>query len=177
MDMVKIGKFIADLRRENNITQEQLGTELGVTNKTVSRWETGTYLPPVEMLQALSDKFNVSINEILSGEKITSVEDYKQQAESNIKTVLGKSVFTMRDKERYFSKKWLKDHCIELVIEICVLIAMAVLGAIFYATATYAVSIICLVWAMFTNNRKRAYVERKLCENNDEQLKENKQLK
>ena len=50
MDMVKIGQFLSELRRGQGLTQEQLGEELGVTNKTVSRWETGTYLPPVEML-------------------------------------------------------------------------------------------------------------------------------
>ena len=46
MDMISIGKFIAALRKEKGLTQEQLGEKLGVTNKTVSRWETGTYLPP-----------------------------------------------------------------------------------------------------------------------------------
>ncbi|MDE5729583.1 MAG: helix-turn-helix transcriptional regulator, partial [Clostridia bacterium] len=57
MDMIKIGKFLCELRKEQNLTQEQLGEELGVSNKTISRWEPGTYLPPVEMLQLLSDKY------------------------------------------------------------------------------------------------------------------------
>ena len=48
MDMVKIGKFLAELRKGHNLTQEELGEKLGVTNKTISRWETGTYMPPVE---------------------------------------------------------------------------------------------------------------------------------
>ena len=47
MNSVEIGKFIAALRKEQKLTQEQFGERLGVTNKTVSRWETGTYLPPV----------------------------------------------------------------------------------------------------------------------------------
>ena len=46
MDLQKTGKFISNLRKEKGLTQEQLGEKLGVTNKTVSRWETGTYLPP-----------------------------------------------------------------------------------------------------------------------------------
>ena len=50
MDMVKIGSFLQTLRREQGLTQAQLGEALGVTGKTVSLWETGTYLPPVEML-------------------------------------------------------------------------------------------------------------------------------
>ena len=54
MDMVKIGGFLKTLRQEQGLTQAQLGETLGVTGKTVSRWETGTYLPPVEMLLLLS---------------------------------------------------------------------------------------------------------------------------
>ena len=63
MDMTRIGAFLAELRKENDLTQEELGESLGVSNKTVSRWETGTYLPPVEMLQRLSERYSVSINE------------------------------------------------------------------------------------------------------------------
>ena len=53
MDTVKIGNFLAQLRREKKYTQEQLGLRLGVTNKTISRWENGNYMPSVEMLQLL----------------------------------------------------------------------------------------------------------------------------
>lgn len=48
MDIKKIGTYLAALRHEQNLTQEQLAEKLGVTNKTISRWETGKYLPPVE---------------------------------------------------------------------------------------------------------------------------------
>ena len=64
MDTVKIGKFLKELRKEKGYTQETLGEKVGVTNKTVSRWETGTYMPPVECLVLLSDIYDVSINEI-----------------------------------------------------------------------------------------------------------------
>ena len=50
MDMVQMGSFLAELRKEKNLTQAELGDKLGVTNKTISRWETGNYMPPVEML-------------------------------------------------------------------------------------------------------------------------------
>lgn len=46
MDVQKIGDFLKELRKQNNMTQEQLGERVGVTNKTVSRWETGKYMPP-----------------------------------------------------------------------------------------------------------------------------------
>ena len=55
MDMVKIGRFLSELRKNHNFTQAELGEKLGVTNKTISRWETGTYMPPVEMLEELSN--------------------------------------------------------------------------------------------------------------------------
>ena len=53
MDLMKTGKFIADLRKEKGLTQEQLGEKIGVTNKTVSRWETGVYLPPAYVMLVL----------------------------------------------------------------------------------------------------------------------------
>lgn len=165
MDTIKIGKFLCELRKERNLTQEQLGEELGVSNKTVSRWETGTYLPPVEMLQLLSDKYGVSINEILSGERLADGEPYKTKAEENIKTALNKSVFTLKDQENYFHKKWLKDHRFELILEIIILTAIAVLGAIFYHPVTIAASILCIVWFGFTYNRMRTYIEYHLYDN------------
>ena len=90
MDMQKIGSFLAALRKETNLTQDELGVQIGVTNKTISRWETGSYLPPVEMLQTLGDNFGVSINEILNGERISD-GNYKDISEQNIKSALTKS--------------------------------------------------------------------------------------
>ena len=87
MDMQKIGSFLAELRKEKNLTQDELGAQIGVTNKTISRWETGNYLPPVEMLQTLGDNFGVSINEILNGERISD-GNYKDISEQNIKSAL-----------------------------------------------------------------------------------------
>ena len=83
MDMQKIGKFLAELRIEKNLTQDQLGEKIGVTNKTVSRWENGNYLPPVEMLQILSKFYGVGINELLSGERLDE-KHYKENAEEYI---------------------------------------------------------------------------------------------
>ena len=83
MDMQKVGNFLAQLRKDKNLTQEELGEQIGVTNKTVSRWENGNYLPPVEILQLLSKFYDVSINELLSGERLNDVV-YKQNAEEYI---------------------------------------------------------------------------------------------
>ena len=82
MNMIQVGKFIATLRKEHDFTQEQLGEELGVTNKTISRWETGVYLPPVDTLLKMSEIFGVSNNEMLSGKRLTDSE-YRKAAEQN----------------------------------------------------------------------------------------------
>ena len=99
MDTQKIGRFLKALRTEAGMTQEQLGQQLGVTNKTVSRWETGAYLPPVECLRLLSDLYGITINEILSGERLNS-ECYKDAAEENIAAALVSSEARQRRFER-----------------------------------------------------------------------------
>ena len=121
MDMVKMGKFLAELRKEYNMTQAELGEKLGVTNKTISRWETGTYMPPVEMLEELSKMYNMTINELLSGKKL-STEEYKEMAEENIKETLKTSAFSLKEKQDFYKKKWLKDHvAIMVFIGICII--------------------------------------------------------
>lgn len=95
MDIQKIGVFLSELRKEKNLTQDELGEQIGVTNKTVSRWENGNYLPPVEMLQILSKFYDVSINEILNGERIND-SDYKKVSEENVKCALNRSNVIIR---------------------------------------------------------------------------------
>ena len=87
MDTKKIGIFLKELRNEKGMTQEQLGEKIGVSNKTISRWETGKYMPPVECLNMLSDIYNISINEILGGER-ASGDEFTKIAEENITVTL-----------------------------------------------------------------------------------------
>lgn len=87
MDTKKIGIFLKDLRNEKGMTQEQLGEKIGVSNKTISRWETGKYMPPVDCLNMLSDIYNISINEILGGER-ASGDEFTKIAEENITVTL-----------------------------------------------------------------------------------------
>lgn len=83
MEQIKIGKFIAELRKNKNMTQEQLGEKLGVSSKTISKWENGRGMPELSTLKPLSEELGVSINEILSGEKIEK-EVYQEKLEENI---------------------------------------------------------------------------------------------
>ena len=126
MDQVKIGKFIAQCRNEKQITQEELGEKLGVTNKTISRWENGHYLPDIEMMQLLSKEFNISINELISGEKIKD-SDYKDKAESNLIAVLENSSFTLKEKIDFYKKKWLKEHIFSNIMSFIFWLAVIIL--------------------------------------------------
>lgn len=72
MDAKAIGRFLKELRREKGMTQDELGKEIGVTNKTISKWENGNYMPPIDVLMLLSEMYNVSINEILTGQNENS---------------------------------------------------------------------------------------------------------
>ena len=126
MDQVRVGKYIASLRKQASLTQEELGEKLGVTNKTVSRWENGNYMPDIEMLQLLSKVFDVGINDLLAGEKIAD-EDFRQKAEENIIEVATSSAFSFEDRKVYFKRKWRKEHIALFVILGLILIASAVI--------------------------------------------------
>ena len=88
MDQVKIGAFIAQLRRERDWTQEELGERLGVTNKTVSRWENGNYMPGVEMLTLMGREFGVSLNELLEGRRLDNGEEFRAAADEKLADAL-----------------------------------------------------------------------------------------
>lgn len=83
MDQKAIGAFIAVLRREKGWTQAELGETLGVTNKTVSRWETGTYLPDLSALPPLCSTLGIDINELLSGRRLEGA-DFRQEANAHV---------------------------------------------------------------------------------------------
>lgn len=83
MNQKQIGEFIAQLRKEQNMTQIELGEKLGVTNKTVSRWENGNYMPDISIMQELCETLNISINELISGKNLNESE-FKSQADTNL---------------------------------------------------------------------------------------------
>ena len=69
MDLVKTGAFLKELRKEKNITQEELAEKMGVARRTVSRWETGANMPDIDVLIDISDFYGVGLREILDGER------------------------------------------------------------------------------------------------------------
>ena len=99
MDTQKTGRFLKELRKEKGFTQEQLGEKIGVTNKTVSRWENGNYMPPVECLTLLSEIYGVSINELVYGQRLDN-EKLADAAEDNLKGALELNEQSYRKSEK-----------------------------------------------------------------------------
>ncbi len=83
MNQELTGRFIAQLRKEKNMTQKELADKLGISDKTVSKWETGNGMPDVSLLQPLCEELSVNLNELLSGERL-SEESYNGKAEENM---------------------------------------------------------------------------------------------
>ena len=84
MDLVKTGEFLKELRKEKNITQEQLAEKMGVSRRTVSRWETGMNMPDMDILIDISDFYEVDLREILDGERKQAQMD-KEMKETVLK--------------------------------------------------------------------------------------------
>ena len=87
MNQEKIGKFIAELRKQNKLTQEQLAEKLGITKNAVSKWERGLGLMDLSLLKPLSEILNVSVTEILNGEKFDEEEINSKNEEVLINTL------------------------------------------------------------------------------------------
>ena len=87
MNQEKIGKFIAECRKKNKITQSELADKLSVTNKTVSRWENGHYLPDVSFFNDLCTILDIEVVELLNGEKSKNSIDKKEVDETIMKIV------------------------------------------------------------------------------------------
>jgi transcriptional regulator with XRE-family HTH domain len=96
MDQIVIGKFIASKRRELNLTQEQLGEKLGVSHKSVSKWETGKCMPDYSAIEPLCQALNISISELLDGE---------ENERENIRLYDDKQMLNMVERVQYLEKQ------------------------------------------------------------------------
>ena len=83
MDQVKIGKFIAQRRKEAGLTQMQLAEKLNITDRAVSKWETGKAMPDTSLMLDLCEILKISVNDLLSGE-VVSVENFNKKTEQNL---------------------------------------------------------------------------------------------
>ena len=83
MDQIKIGKFIAEERKTKQYTQRELADKLSISDKTISKWERGIGCPEVSLLLPLCNELEITVNELLSGERLQEM-DYKKKAEENM---------------------------------------------------------------------------------------------
>ncbi len=98
IDMIKIGKFISKCRKEKGLTQAQLAEKFGITDRAVSKWETGKSIPDASIMLDLCAELGINVNELLSGEKL-DMTNYNQQAEQNM--------LALKEKEEQANKKLL----------------------------------------------------------------------
>lgn len=110
MDLVKIGKFIASCRKKQGLTQDQLGEMLGISGKSVSKWERGINFPEASSLPALSNILGITVMELLNGEKMKT-ENIKSEAD----TVAVESL-------KFYNKKANKKNLKIMIITIAILI-------------------------------------------------------
>lgn len=83
MDQIMIGKFIANERKRKGYTQKQLSEKLEISDKTISKWERGNGFPEVSLLLPLCNELDITVNELLSGQRV-SEDDYRKKAEENM---------------------------------------------------------------------------------------------
>lgn len=83
MDQIKIGKFIAECRRRNNLTQMQLAEKLNITDRAISKWENGKAMPDSSIMLELCSELKISVNELLSGE-VLEMNNYNEKVEQNL---------------------------------------------------------------------------------------------
>ena len=90
MDQVMIGKFIAAERKQKGYTQRQLANELGISDKTISKWETGNGFPEISLMLPFCECLEITVNELLSGQRL-SENEYKQKAEENMVNIISEA--------------------------------------------------------------------------------------
>ena len=130
MDQEKIGKFIAQIRKEKNITQSDLAEKLGVTDRSVSNWENGKNMPDLSLFKPLCDELNISINEFLSGEKIKKGE-YQEKFEENIINTIEYSSKKISEKNKNISILLIIFGLLISVIALTMFASESSFGAIF----------------------------------------------
>ena len=178
MDIYKTGRFIAELRHERGMTQEALGEMLGVSGKTVSRWERGTYMPDLSMIESLADVFSVTADELIAGKRqstkisATNVENCGAKDAERLKDSKSEKeierererksadAFTLSERIAYFKRKWRRDHAFDFVVSALAVAAVFVCGIEFDLYPLGAGAIIAAVFLyMRGRNEMMKYVE------------------
>lgn len=154
MNQEKIGKFILECRKEKKLTQFELAEKLGVTDKSISNWENGRNMPDLSLFKPLCDILDITINDLISGEKV-SKEKYQEKFEENIINTIDYSNKVISTKSRNFNTMLIIFGCLISVIALCMFRSESSWGSIFAVLGT----IISLVgFSRFT--KKLTYAKR-----------------
>lgn len=144
MDQQKIGRFIATERKEKGLTQAALAEKLGITDRAISKWETGKSLPDASLMLELSEILGINVNELLTGERI-KVDEYQKIAEENL--------LEMRKKEEISNKKLLNFEiiiCILGFLSLGAFMGIAVLADISWLLRSVIIGLAILVFGITT---------------------------
>ena len=122
MDQIKIGKFITEKRKEQGLTQAQLAEKLGITDRAVSKWETGRSLPDASIMLELCGLLKITVNDLLSGE-VVSMENYNEQVEKNL--------FDMAAAKEQADRRLLQMEIVIGLVSVLFFFAMLAVGVVF----------------------------------------------
>jgi len=120
MNQEKIGRFIAECRKNKKMTQEELAEKIGVSRKAISRWENGKNMPDLTLFKPICDNLGITVNELLSGEKISNLK-YNEKLEENIINTID-----------YIDKKNTKNYDLKSIIYLILAILGICLSQYFY---------------------------------------------
>ncbi len=120
MDQIKIGKFIAERRKKENLTQMQLAEKLGITDRAISKWETGRAMPDSSIMLELCEILKITVNDLLNGE-VGNMENYNKEVE-------GKLIEMVKQKEEH-DKALLKLEWVIGILALLVLMIPVFVGA------------------------------------------------
>ena len=162
MNLIKIGKFIADCRKNKNLTQEQLAEKLFITDRAVSKWERGLSLPDADKMLDLCNILDINVNELLNGEKI-DMEDYEKKTDELL--------VELAKQEEMKNKKMITDLYVLCITTIVFYIGITMLaaytlgeGTLFGIITTVATVVLVLVGFYSLKIEKDAgYYECKKC--------------
>ena len=140
MDLIKIGKFIANCRKEKNITQEELAEKLFITDRAVSKWERGLSLPDADKMLDLCNILDINVNELLNGERIDMKENNKKVDELLVE---------LAKQDELNNRRMLMDMWILVIAAVIFYVGIVILAAYTLGEGTLFEIIMCVSTIIF----------------------------
>lgn len=139
MNQEKIGRFIAQCRKQNGFTQASLAEKLGITDRAVSKWENGKSMPDASIMLELCGLLKINVNELLMGEHV-AMENYKEIAEQNL--------IKMRKQEEQANKRLMSAEYFLVTLAVIASLAMIIIGILLAAENWIAAAVLCSLGAL-----------------------------